>query len=75
VWQTLGPWLGTGGILSFVSALLLQARRWHNDAVNAERRRADTGWAAYDKLWDAYLLREQQLAKLLSRETPQRETD
>jgi hypothetical protein len=74
VWQTLGPWLGTGGLLSFVSALLWQARRWHNDAVNAERRRADESFAAYEKLWSAYLLREQQLAKLLGREAPQRET-
>jgi hypothetical protein len=74
VWQTLGPWLGTGGILSFVSALLWQVRSSYNTAIATAERRADMGWAAYDKLWDAYLLREQQLVALMSRETTKRET-
>ncbi len=70
MWETLAPWLASGGGAGIAGAIAFLVYRLHADAVAAERRRADdwrTAAMADRARADVY---QQQIAILLGRGTP-----
>lgn len=67
VWQSLGPWLASGGGVSIVGAVAYLLNRWHRDAVQAYKDLA----AGHERISQMHErradLREAQLGVVLSR--------
>lgn len=64
MWETLAPWLVGGGGIGLITILARVFLRLHEDAVNAERRRADDAVARAEAAEKRADLREVQMATL-----------
>lgn len=65
--SSIGPWLASGGGVAVLALIAKTLHTWHNDAVAAERRRADDWLRAYEHEREARETLGAQLASLLGR--------